>query len=423
MYWNSGPSHTAGQPTLTTVWASASSAMPANAPAAAAGMPWLGATGGLSAGAVRSRPFAPAGKPPVALGSGAGAGRCSSGLIAIRQLREPWRARLSAARVGGNPRRGPPRRRSAYNPPAQRGVRMHPIVISAPFGNYLNVEGVTSTVGTYTVRNRAGFLRWRLFWRMLYTLRPMFRVKGWVNRLGLPNPGLEFLRSKGPAFLEGKLLSVHGFDEAEWDTLLEFVRTGCPPTMAGVELNVSCPNVGHLSVPATLFDKAMATGARVVVKLPPVNWWPTFQAAYAAGVRTFHCCNTLPSPAGGISGKPLKPVALDVIQRIRDSGLAGIVIIGGGGITTEADIADYRRAGADHFGVGTVLFKPRYWPGFLRRRLLHRLDAAARCAENLASGGRQPPVCAGLPVSPEIGGLRPPLAETHQPVGSSIQSR
>lgn len=255
---------------------------------------------------------------------------------------------------------------------------LEPLVISAPFGNYITAPGVTSTAGTFTVADRAGFLRWWLWWRIARTLRPMWAVGGWRNKLGLPNPGLPFLRRHGSWKLPGRLLSIHGFQAGEWDELLAWCRDGAPATMTGIELNVSCPNVGHLSVPADLFGKAVATGRPVVVKLPPVHWWETFRAAVAAGVRAFHCCNTLPSPAGGISGKPLKPVCLDAVKRIRDeAGGDGLLLIGGGGITTESDVADYRSAGADAFAVGTALLKPRYWLPFARRRLLARLAAAA----------------------------------------------
>src|SRR5690606_12013187 len=98
-----------------------------------------------------------------------------------------------------------------------------------------------------------------------------------------------------------------------------------------------------------------------IAKLPPVNYSLLAEQAIAQGVRTFHCCNTLPSPGGGVSGKPLKPVALQCIRdlRARYASLQ-LTILGGGGITTPADIDDYAAAGADHFAVGTKVMNPKY---------------------------------------------------------------
>src|ERR1051326_1557670 len=92
-------------------------------------------------------------------------------------------------------------------------VTFHKVIIGAPFGNYLSTPGVTSTVGTYTLKNRAGFMRWWLFWRMLRTLRYHFGL-GWTNKLGLPNPGIDHARRKAernPQWIKDKILSIHGF--------------------------------------------------------------------------------------------------------------------------------------------------------------------------------------------------------------------
>jgi dihydroorotate dehydrogenase len=239
------------------------------------------------------------------------------------------------------------------------------VIIGAPFGNYLSTPGVTSTVGTYTLKNRAGFMRWYLFWRILRTLR-YHRGLGWTNKLGLPNPGIEHARHKAarnPAWIKDKILSIHGFVDTEWYQLLDHVKWIKP---AAVELNISCPNVGHLSVPADLFTRAIeVTGVPVIVKLPPVRWEETFEAALAAGVHFFHCTNTLPVPAGGLSGKPLKQVSLEVCRRVKTRA-PHVSVIGGGGITGPDDVEDYWKAGAGSFSVASALLNPLHllplWP-------------------------------------------------------------
>lgn len=244
-----------------------------------------------------------------------------------------------------------------------------PIIVGAPFGNYLESGACTSTLGTYTKENRAGFLRWWLAWRIMRTLRWRPGVGGWTNKLGLPNPGIRHLVESRPPGGEhpakGKIVSLHGFTNDEWT---DIIYSAChhmqPP--AAIELNISCPNVGHINVPDGLFKRALDIADEhgptipVIVKLPPVSYWPIYQMAYDQGIRNFHCCNTLPSPSGGLSGKVLQRVSLDVIARIKDK-TPEVVIIGGGGITSPDDIELYWKAGARHFAVASTLLRPRFW--------------------------------------------------------------
>jgi dihydroorotate dehydrogenase len=105
----------------------------------------------------------------------------------------------------------------------------------------------------------------------------------------------------------------------------------------------------------------VATGVPVIVKVPPVNYDEMVERAHAAGVRLFHCCNTLPNPGGGMSGKPLKPLSLQCIQELgKRPYFAELAIIGGGGIYEPDDIDDYARLGVRHVAIATKLFNPVY---------------------------------------------------------------
>ena len=234
---------------------------------------------------------------------------------------------------------------------------LRPLIVSAPFGNYIQPKDATPTLGTFTAARRSGRL-----WRIIKTVRYAPRMGAWVNKIGLRNPGMPWLvervRSRRVDVAD-KLVSIHGFTDDDWAALLSQIAEIRP---LGVELNMSCPNVGHVNWPEWLFRRALETGAAVIVKVPPVNEADLVRQAMAAGVRAFHCCNTIPVPAGGISGKPLKPVALQVILRLRAeaerAGITGLTVIGGGGITTPADIDDYAAVGATHVAVGTKCFNP-----------------------------------------------------------------
>ncbi|MEM1166843.1 MAG: hypothetical protein AAGI30_11195 [Planctomycetota bacterium] len=233
---------------------------------------------------------------------------------------------------------------------------LEPLVISAPFGNYVKPRGATPTLGTFTRRARAGRV-----WRILKTVRYDPFTRAWVNKIGLRNPGIEAVAARvraGSLDVSRSVLSIHGFDDAEWFELIEIAAAIQP---LGIELNMSCPNVGEIDWPPTLFDRAVASGRPVVVKLPPVNYREMLDQAMAAGVRTFHACNTIPVPAGGVSGKPLKPVAMQCVREVRDrlETIGGaFAVIGGGGITAPSDIDDYARAGATHVAVGCKCFNP-----------------------------------------------------------------
>jgi len=246
-----------------------------------------------------------------------------------------------------------------------------PLIISAPFGNYVQPRGCTPTLGTFTSERRPGRLL-----QIIRTVRYSPSLGAWVNKIGLRNPGIDWLAARsrdGRTSVADKLISIHGFNDQQWDRLLGVAADLSP---LGIELNMSCPNVGHVNWPAWLFQRAVeratAAGLLVIVKIPPVNYRQMVEQALGAGVRHLHCCNTIPVPAGGVSGKPLKPVALQCIRDVRSIAASmnfkDLRIIGGGGITVPADIDDYSGAGANQFAIGTKCFNPRvlFGDGVLR---------------------------------------------------------
>jgi dihydroorotate dehydrogenase len=231
-----------------------------------------------------------------------------------------------------------------------------PLVISAPFGNYIQPKGATATLGTFTLFRRPGRL-----WRILKTVRYRRRQRAWVNKIGLRNPGIDWLAdrvTRGRCDVSNKIVSIHGFDAEQWAGLLE--RIGRIRPMA-VELNMSCPNVGEIGWPEDLFKRAIDTGVSVIVKLPPVSYTDMVEQAVAAGVRTFHCCNTMPVPEGGMSGQPLKPESIKCIRDLRSRSYASeLTIIGGGGIYQVSDIETYVEAGVNHVAIATKTMNPMY---------------------------------------------------------------
>jgi dihydroorotate dehydrogenase len=259
---------------------------------------------------------------------------------------------------------------------------MKPLVLSAPFGEYLVWPGATSTLGTYTRERRAGALR--RAWRVLSTVRCYRRLGAWVNKLGLPNSGMQDLLiriSSGRVSAEDKILSVSARSTEDWCWL---IGAACYSARAGyLELNVSCPNCDDADTSDydAVFRYAVSKfGDRAIVKLPPVGYLPTVDRALQSGVVSFHCCNTLPTPGGGLSGKPLKPLSLQAIAdtraAARDAGCALSYVIGGGGVTSLQDALDYTAAGATNIAVGSCLFK--FWSWGRVKRIAERLQTEVR---------------------------------------------
>lgn len=237
---------------------------------------------------------------------------------------------------------------------------IQPLVIGAPFGNYLTREYATSTVGTFTLYKRAGALG-RL-WRVLRTVRYYPRPGAWINQLGLPNPGIHRVPIGG-GHLRDKILSVRGLAPEEWLPLAQVAVYHQP---LALEVNLGCPNVATIGADESVraVEAVMQTyRGHLIAKLPPVRWMDFVRPLWRLGVRHFHLVNTLGTPRGGISGKPLLPLALWAVAEVRQAFGQDVTILGGGGITSAEDVRAFRRAGADRVAVASLLFNPLRWRG------------------------------------------------------------
>jgi len=204
---------------------------------------------------------------------------------------------------------------------------------------------------------------------------------GMLNAIGLENVGLEkFLSDKLP-FLQGidtpLIVNILG------DTLEDYrqlaARLDGEEKVAGLEVNISCPNVKHGGVAfGTEPDMAYAVtkGVRenfsrtVMVKLSPnvTDIATIARAAEEAGADAVSLINTLLGMAidiescrpklantfGGLSGPAIKPIALRMVWQVADA--VTIPVIGIGGISTPEDAIEFMLAGASAIQVGTANF-------------------------------------------------------------------
>jgi dihydroorotate dehydrogenase (NAD+) catalytic subunit len=204
---------------------------------------------------------------------------------------------------------------------------------------------------------------------------------GMINSIGLPNKGLEgFLAEDLPhlATLPVPLIvSVMATSGEGFATLVQ--RVGVHDAVAGIELNVSCPNVKSGLIVGEQPEETRAlleslrplTEKPLIVKLTPNCAEPEAVAAAAegGGADAVSLINTLRATAldprtgerrlgagsGGLSGPAVRPVALDQARRVAAS--CSIPVIGMGGIESGAEALAFLRLGATAVGVGTASFR------------------------------------------------------------------
>lgn len=215
---------------------------------------------------------------------------------------------------------------------------------------------------------------------------PMPRVaecaSGMLNAIGLANVGVEaFVREKWPVLKAlpcAVLANVAGASLEEYAEVAQ--RLEACVGLAGLELNVSCPNVhaGGLEFgrdPEVLKQVVAAVRSRTSlplwVKLSPnvSDIRVLAQAAEAAGADALVVMNTLiglrmdieqrrpvlANRTGGLSGPAVKPVALNLVYQT--AGAVKLPVVGVGGIETAEDAIEFLLAGASAVQIGTATFR------------------------------------------------------------------
>jgi dihydroorotate dehydrogenase (NAD+) catalytic subunit len=248
---------------------------------------------------------------------------------------------------------------------------------------------------------------------------------GMLNSIGLQNPGVEHVvRVYAPRFATWRVPVVVNVAAGDLDEYVAVVRRlDGVPGVAGIELNISCPNIAHgLDVgrdPAAAARVVAAVRAAtrlcLVVKLSPnvTDIGAVARAVEGAGADAVSAVNTyvgmkvhlgarrpvLPrAGTGGLSGPAIKPLALAAVAAVRAAVSLPVVAIGG--IASAADALEFFVAGADAVQVGTANFADcgaslRVLEGCVehaRRQGLRRLTdlrwtPAAEAAEPSPAGG------------------------------------
>ena len=226
--------------------------------------------------------------------------------------------------------------------------------ISAPFGNYLKFKDAISVTGSWTLTPRPG-----RFKQILTTLR--FSSTGWINRIGLRNPGIEVGIRKHK---HNEVLSVAPVEYSDNLKLHRLV-----PKNISVEINISCPNIKELvNDDYCLDDISLWTKDKrewCICKIPPI--FPEYKIDHIInqGYTQIHASNTIPTDKVGLSGRAIIPHTLRILKYIKTK-YPSVTVIAGGGIYSKDEINMYKDSGADHFSLGTICFTPWKIPSILR---------------------------------------------------------
>lgn len=204
-------------------------------------------------------------------------------------------------------------------------------------------------------------------------------TSGMMNSVGLQNPGVRGLVDSYGEYLQQ--LSDKGTQvicQVAGHSVDEYVRAvdlfeELAPFAAGLEINISCPNIaaggcamGSTPEGAAEVIRAVRSHTKrpLLVKMAPARIVEVAQALEAEGADALTVINSisgmaidvdtrrsrLSRPTGGMSGPALHPIAVRMVWEVHNA--VNIPIVGVGGVMTGRDAAEFILAGATSVSVG-----------------------------------------------------------------------
>ena len=206
----------------------------------------------------------------------------------------------------------------------------------------------------------------------------IFSVKGqgWLNAVGLSNPGAPYFAKMISSNKDVPIIvSLVGSVEDDFEFMIkQFDKV----KVLAYELNLSCPHVAKVGLEVgddpELVQKIVkkvksSTKIPVIAKvgLGTTHYLDTVDAACKAGIDAITAINTIRAMAidietkrpilsnkiGGLSGTPIKPVAIRCVYEI--SSKYDVPIIGCGGISDWEDAVEFILAGASAIQIGSAV--------------------------------------------------------------------
>jgi len=321
---------------------------------------------------------------------------------------------MSALRMLGTVRSAPPRASGGPDlSVASAGLRFaHPVVLAAGFdkdaeavAGFFGVGFAGVEVGTVTPRPQPGNPAPRLF--------RIPEARALINRMGFNNHGVEAMarrlrtlgRRAGPVGVNLGKNKDTPLERAVDDYVAGVDAVGALADY--VVVNASSPNTPGLrslqqpdqlrSLLATVRARlqAVAPGKPLFLKiapdLAPEEVDAIVDVAVEVGIAGLICTNTtlarpgiqgaIAAEAGGLSGAPLAPLALETLRRAASRARGRLALWASGGVFTADDVLARLEAGADLVQIYTALV---YQGPLLVPRLLGELRARL-AARGLAS--------------------------------------
>jgi dihydroorotate dehydrogenase (NAD+) catalytic subunit len=199
---------------------------------------------------------------------------------------------------------------------------------------------------------------------------------GWINAVGLSNPGASnFAKMIEPNQDVPIIVSLVGSVPKDFEDMIKEFKN-CK--VKAYELNLSCPHVAKVGlevgddpglVKAIVSTVKKSTNVPVIAKvgLGTSNYLNTVSNAIDSGIDAITAINTVRAMAidvetkrpilsnkfGGLSGTPIKPIALRCVYEI--SSKYDIPIIGCGGVSTWEDAVEFFLAGASAVQLGSAI--------------------------------------------------------------------
>jgi dihydroorotate dehydrogenase (NAD+) catalytic subunit len=242
----------------------------------------------------------------------------------------------------------------------------------AEFADYMDLESIGALITKgLSLRPKAGNA----------TPRIVETPGGMLNAIGLQNVGIDaFIAQKLPylsSVATPVIVNLYGNTLEEYGEVAS--RLDALSGVAGIEVNISCPNVKQGGIVFGTDPQAAkevvrlvrrSTSKPLIVKLSPnvTDVVLMAKACADAGADALSLINTLTGMAidlerrrpilanvtGGLSGPAIKPVALRMVWQVAKS--VQLPIIGIGGIMNARDALEFILAGASAVQVGTASF-------------------------------------------------------------------
>lgn len=208
---------------------------------------------------------------------------------------------------------------------------------------------------------------------------------GYLNSIGLQNPGISVFLKKYNSFFDSLsipvILSIAGNTIHEYGELAKIISEKM--NVQGLEINISCPNVREgglqfacqaLTASKVVREVRSKTHLTLITKLSPntENNVEIAKACVDEGTDAISVINTVKGMAidlrsrkpllanitGGLSGPAIKPVALRWVYELSQN--ISVPLIGMGGIETFEDALEFIVCGASAVSIGTANFYNPY---------------------------------------------------------------